>query len=140
MSFQAHGADMDAILTDRYLDALLAARDRRAVDSPADADLDPAIRLAASRLAADLDRVHPSFRFEERLAARLAAMAARMRLGLAAGGEGSRVTADPVDRRPGTQADPALDALLADALGAGFDPAAAEFEDGDPGRFARPLI
>jgi len=60
-----------ALRTDRYLDALLAAADRRAVDVPAPTDLDPAIRFAARRLVADLARVHPSFRFEERLAVQL---------------------------------------------------------------------
>ena len=54
-------ADADAILTDLYLDALLAAHDRRATDVPTSADLDPAIRFAAGRLSSDLARVHPSF-------------------------------------------------------------------------------
>lgn len=147
MSLQVRGTETEALLTDRYLDALLAAHDRRAADSPSDADLDPAIRLAASRLAADLDRVHPSFRFEERLAARLAEVAARMRMGIAAGGEGSR----PLSVQPlalvtrhgafGPQAE--LDAMLARASGLDFDPAADGAMDGpesDPGRFTRPLI
>ena len=138
MSFQARGTEGDALLTDRYLDALLAAHERRATDAPADAELDPGIRLAAARLAADLDRVHPSFRFEERLAARLAELAARMRLGLAAGGEGST----PLSVRPGGfRDDPDLEAILASAFGS-VDPGAeagwaAEI---DPGRFTRPLI
>lgn len=82
-------AEADALLTDLYLDALLAARERHAIDAPTAADLDPAVRAVAARLAADLDRVHPSFRFEERLAARLAEAAARLRLAVAAGGEAS---------------------------------------------------
>ena len=82
-------AEADALLTDLYLDALLAARERHATDAPTAADLDPAVRAVAARLAADLDRVHPSFRFEERLAARLAEAAARLRLAMAAGGEAS---------------------------------------------------
>ena len=49
------------------------------------------MRLAADRLARDLQRLHPSFRFEEALAARLAEVAARMRLPAAAGGEGQVV-------------------------------------------------
>ena len=68
--------DVDALVTDRYLDALLAAAERRADDAPVDAALDPAVRDAARVLGRSLVRVHPSFRFEERLASRLAGMAA----------------------------------------------------------------
>lgn len=75
------GPGAAALETDRYLDALLAAADRRAVDVPAPADLDPAIRFAARRLVADLARVHPSFRFEERLAERLTGVATGGRAG-----------------------------------------------------------
>ena len=94
----------DALLTDLYLDALLAARERHATDAPTAADLDPAVRAVAARLAADLDRVHPSFRFEERLAARLAEAAARLRLAMAAGAEASSApsgrdpTGSPLDQ------------------------------------------
>ena len=93
-------ATADALLTDLYLDALLAARDRHATDAPTAADLDPAVRAVASRLAADLGRVHPSFRFEERLAARLAEAAVRLRLAMAAGGEAAIAphgAGDPAD-------------------------------------------
>jgi len=76
--------------TDRYLDALLAAADRRAVDVPAPSDLDPAIRFAARRLVADLARVHPSFRFEERLAVQLGGLA------IGGGAGGSPETARPL--------------------------------------------
>ena len=72
----------DARRTSRYLDGLMAADERRAAETPADADLDPAIRFAARELRAGLVRVHPSFRFEESLSARLAAGAARLRAGL----------------------------------------------------------
>lgn len=99
-------AAADALLTDLYLDALLAARDRRATDAPSAADLDPAVRAVASRLAADLGRVHPSFRFEERLAARLAEAAARLRLALVAGGEASTAPHGAHDP-DGTSPDPA---------------------------------
>ncbi len=64
----------EALRTERYLDALLAAGDRHAIDVPAPSDLDPAIRIAARQLVAELGRVHPSFRFEERLAMRLASV------------------------------------------------------------------
>ncbi len=85
------GIEVDALRTDHYLDALLAAHERRADDAPAAAELDPLVRQAARRLARELVRVHPSFRFEERLAGRLADVAATMRLPAAAGGEALRV-------------------------------------------------
>lgn len=78
--------EIEALVTDRYLDALLAAAERRAPDAPADPSLDPALHRAALRLRDELVRVHPSFRFEERLARRLAEAAAGMRLAAAAGG------------------------------------------------------
>ena len=68
--------EVDALVADRYLDALLAAVDRHADDAPSDATLDPDVREAARVLRASLVRVHPSFRFEERLAGRLAELAA----------------------------------------------------------------
>jgi hypothetical protein len=51
-------------------------------------DVQPAleVRLAADRLALELPRLHPSFRFEEALAGKLSQAAARMRLPVAAGG------------------------------------------------------
>ena len=79
--------EVDALQTDRYLDALLAAVERRALDAPADVSVDPTLRRAARRLRDELVRTHPSFRFEERLARRLADAAVRMRLATAAGGE-----------------------------------------------------
>src|SRR5256885_9955041 len=87
--------DVDALRTDRYLDSLLAAADRHANDVPADAAIDEPLRHAAARLRRDLVRVHPSFRFEERLAARLASEAASTQLAPAAGAQGS-ITAIPV--------------------------------------------
>jgi hypothetical protein len=72
----------DARRTGRYLDELMAADGRRAYEMPVDADLDPAIQLAARELRSGLTRVHPSFRFEEALATRLAAGAVRLRAGL----------------------------------------------------------
>ena len=88
------GHDVDALVTDRYLDALLAAhahggeRGPAASDrspagsdrSPAASELEQRLRRTADRLDRDLPRLHPSFRFEEALAARLADVAARMRL------------------------------------------------------------
>jgi hypothetical protein len=78
------GGEIEALVTDRYLDSLLA--DRLAV-APDTGPIDEAVRLVSRRLAGDLPRFHPSFRFEERLALRLAEAAASMRLPLAAGAE-----------------------------------------------------
>lgn len=100
MTFLDRGADVDALRTDRYLDSLLSA-DRSAADAPADSGLDPLIRDVATRLRRHLAPVHPSFRFEERLASRLAEMAASMRLADAAGAEGAPVAAPgPVGLEP----------------------------------------
>lgn len=124
--------EIDALVTDRYLDSLMTAGDRgpaHGVPGPAAGDRGPAhgvpgpaappnseaprpaggrriawfsadrphasgsdrldrgVRLASERLTRDLPRFHPSFRFEERLAVRLAEAAAAMRLPIAAGGE-----------------------------------------------------
>ncbi len=81
--------EVQALITDRYLDSLLAivpARDGEPIDDP-DASLGAAVRAISRRLATDLPRFHPSFRFEERLALRLAQVAASLRMPLAAGGE-----------------------------------------------------
>ena len=72
----------DARRTERYLNGLVAADERRAPDGPVDTELDPAIRVAAEELRSGLVRVHPSFRFEESLSARLAAGALRLGSGL----------------------------------------------------------
>jgi len=88
--------EIDALITDRYLDTLLAGR-----TDPADpAPIEEAVRLVSRRLAGDLPRFHPSFRFEERLALRLAEAAAAMRLPLAAGAERLHAAA-PHPLRPG---------------------------------------
>ncbi len=50
-----------------------------------DAGLDPDLRVTAERLSAGLTRVHPSFRFEERLARRLDELAGSLRLSATAG-------------------------------------------------------
>jgi hypothetical protein len=73
--------EVEALLTDRYLESLFASLDRHGTDAPADTDLAADVRAAAAVLAADLGRVHPSFRFEERLAARLQELAIALRAG-----------------------------------------------------------
>jgi hypothetical protein len=94
--------EVDALVTDRYLDAILAAHARGADQGPARVLPGAPVRLAADRLARDLPRLHPSFRFEEALAGRLAEAAARMRLPVAAGAEGLVV---PIARSPGANDD-----------------------------------
>jgi hypothetical protein len=79
--------DADALVIDRYLESILAAHGRGADAAPTLTTSlpDPDVRMAADRLARDLHRVAPSFRFEEALAGRLADAAARMRRPLVAG-------------------------------------------------------
>lgn len=73
-AYQRDG-EIEAFVVDRYLESLLARR-------PAASDGVPAeLELTARRLAAALPRYHPSFRFEEALAARLAAVAGRIEAG-----------------------------------------------------------
>jgi hypothetical protein len=65
VNVQPSDPEVEALVVDRYLDALLGRR-------PAEvADLPVALRTAAGALAGDLPRFHPSFRFEEHLAMRL---------------------------------------------------------------------
>jgi hypothetical protein len=146
--FDRDASSAEALLTDLYLDAILAGRSFRgeivatghhAGGQPlgtgvaiASDRLDPAIRAASDRLRHDLVRVHPSFRFEERLATRLAEAAVQMRIPTAVGGEGHvvpfRVPA------PRSTADPAgVDVLgVDDLLG---DPTSLDRRD-----LARPLL
>jgi hypothetical protein len=85
----ADAGEIEALVTDRYLDALLGGRPEVGEEpGPPGADrVGLAVRAISRRLATDLPRFHPSFRFEERLALRLAELAASMRLPIAAGGE-----------------------------------------------------
>jgi hypothetical protein len=100
--------EVDALVTDRYLDSLLAAHARGADHEPIPADSRPdrAMRRAADQLSLLLPRLHPSFRFEEALTARLQDAAARMRLPLAAGAEGAVV---PIPARLGAPGDDETD-------------------------------
>ncbi len=144
--------EVEALVTDRYLEALLAAAERGAPDAPADPALDPALRSAARRLRDELVRVHPSFRFEERLARRLAEAAAGMRLAAVSGGDATVIPFPTPLLGDGSLADelanPELAALLgapADATGtaagAAGTPGAAG-TGGPPGRLPahRPLL
>ena len=117
-------AQVDALVADRYLDALLSAGDRRADDAPADAALAPDLRHAARVLRRSLVRVHPSFRFEERLAARLADLAAAQTGSALAATGGGTVIQFPAPSAPSaaaaaglafpesTSGDPLLGAIL----------------------------
>ncbi|MGH2513593.1 MAG: hypothetical protein ACRDGQ_13000 [Candidatus Limnocylindrales bacterium] len=67
--------EIEALRVDRYLESILVARDRGAATTPYDPRLDPRLRSTAEWLSAELGRVHPSFRFEERVARRLAVQA-----------------------------------------------------------------
>ena len=78
--------EIEALRIDRYLESILLARERGDAAALYDAGLDPDLRLTAERLSAGLIRVHPSFRFEERLARRLDELAGSLRLATAAGG------------------------------------------------------
>ena len=121
-------ASADALLTDQYLDALLAgAVLELVIDQTPGPRLDLATVRAAERLRRDLVRVHPSFRFEERLATRLAETAVGLRVPLAVGGDG-RI----VPFRPGPS--PAGAGVGADA------PLGADPGDTRPGRLAGDLV
>lgn len=118
--------EIEALVTDRYLDALLAGPDGVLPAGPAArrrrlgrsvGTIDDAVRLVSSRLADDLPRFHPSFRFEERLALQLAEVAAALRLKAGAGTEGERRAAAT-----------AIVTLAPDPLAAPFDD-----EGEDPG-------
>lgn len=120
-AFERDGTEVDALLTDLYLESVLA---RVGTDlGPADTRLDPLVRRASDRLRRDLVRVHPSFRFEERLAARLAELAAAMRVPAAAGGEDQVV---PIR----------ADAFAPD----GFDPLGDPAVDDEHRDLSRPLL
>ena len=79
------GLEVDALVTDRYLEALLRAHARGTDNGPTTVPPADPIRSTADRLARDLPRLHPSFLFEEALASRLAEVAARMWLPADAG-------------------------------------------------------
>jgi len=89
--FERDGSEVEALLTDRYLERVLARATGGPSNGPVDALLNPVLRDTADQLRRDLVRVHPSFRFEERLASRLAETAAALRMPAAVGAEGGVV-------------------------------------------------
>ena len=105
------GTEVEALITDRYLDSLLAVPRPGPMANPM-VGPDDALRALSVRLAR-LPRLHPSFRFEEALSARLTAAALARRLPAAAGAEGTVIT---LPRAAGVEAvDPALAAYLSGA-------------------------
>ncbi len=113
------GDEIEAMVTDRYLDALLSAHAAGSERTPASASLDPDIRRAADRLSSELPRLHPSFRFEDGLWLRLSDVARGMRLGAVAGADGG-----PIPLVGAVPADPALAELAALVEGVGHAPGA----------------
>ena len=113
------GEEIEALVTDRYLESLLALGDGVPFGLP-DADpgharIPPGVRRAADVLRRDLPRLHPSFRFEERLADRLAGVAAGLRIPAAAGGEGTVIPFGyPGSARSGAGLEEEATALLFD--------------------------
>lgn len=107
--------EVEALITDRYLDSLLALQPASVLEPLGDPSLPvgAAVRAVSQRLASDLPRFHPSFRFEERLALRLAEVAASMRLPVAATAGGQPVALRQI---PLASRDP-LRALADDELG-----------------------
>jgi hypothetical protein len=146
--FDRDASSADALLTDLYLDAILAGRSLRGEIAAASSDatgaqgsagtdgpavrLDPAIKAASQRLRHDLVRVHPSFRFEERLAMRLAEAAAQMLIPTAVGAEGHVVPFRLPSSRPPADLAGGETLVADDLLG---DPA-----DPDRRDLARPLL
>lgn len=129
--------EVEALVTDRYLEWLLGGR-----PSPSTAERDrpeTPIRLASERLRSELPRFHPSFRFEERLAVRLAEAAAASRARIAAGAEG--IVIPMVRGLPDGDVAPAADPLAAAAdplaAAAAADPAD---EPSAPPIVRRPLL
>jgi hypothetical protein len=75
--------EIEAFVVDRYLETLLARAPRVPAEVVASlpatsAGIPTDLRATAERLVHDLPRYHPSFRFEEELAARLAVAAAAL--------------------------------------------------------------
>jgi hypothetical protein len=77
--FAGEPLTVDALRADAYVESLLASAERRAPAVPVDLDLDPDVASTARVLQSSLLRVHPSFRFEDRLSRRLAEAARAMR-------------------------------------------------------------
>jgi len=111
VSLAGHGpaehGEVEALITDRYLDSLLTVQPGPdALLGDPGSEVGAAVRAISRRLATEMPRFHPSFRFEERLALRLAEVAASMRLPLAAAAGGASVV--PFRRNPSATPDPLI--------------------------------
>ena len=95
--------EVEALVVDRYLESLLARRPRDVADVPAD------LEATAATLIRALPRYHPSFRFEEHLAARLAAAAAETP---GRGPDRARSPRTVAGRRPGRPCRGSLDPVV----------------------------
>ncbi len=127
MTFLARdGVEIEALVTDRYLESLLAGHAPTGPDQRIRAALDEGVRIAAETLGRGLPRFHPSFRFEERLAGRLADLATTLRMPAAAGAEGVLIPLGGLD--------PIVDLIDVDDA---FD---GVYDDPDPRRAGRPLL
>jgi hypothetical protein len=124
MPFDRDASAADALLTDLYLDAILAGLSLHgdivtangSVTQAAPGRLDPAIRAVSERLRRDLVRVHPSFRFEERLATRLAEAAVLIRMPRAVGAEDHVVAFRPSSSRAAPDRERVAETLTVDGI------------------------
>ncbi len=124
--------EIEALRVDRYLESILLARDRGSLAALHDPRLDVGLRSTAERLSAQLVRVHPSFRFEERLALRLAEAAEAMRLPAAVGASSSLPT--PISPAFGSRNAPGFGQSQVD------DPAMLTDDEDEAAFHARPLL
>jgi hypothetical protein len=79
--FGGLGAEEEALQTDVYIESLLSRQDLRPQRLAGDDSDEDGLRRTAQLLGRGLVRFHPSFRFEETLAARLRRAAELMRAG-----------------------------------------------------------
>ena len=99
----ARDGEVEALVVDRYLESLLARQVRDTTDVPSE------LRATAEALAAGLPRHHPSFRFEEGLAIRLAVAASAPERADATGRGGALIAfPQPSLLGPGTSDDRAV--------------------------------
>jgi hypothetical protein len=122
--FGGLGADEDALQTDVYIESLLSRHGLGSALTDAGSDADD-LRRAARLLGRGLVRFHPSFRFEEALAARLRRAAEVMRAGGQAQAGDSRAGLAPfAGRSPILSGPPVIFEARPSATGHFLDPRA----------------
>lgn len=104
--FGGLGADEDALQTDVYIESLLSRQGLGPARGAGAASDEDDLRRAAQLLGRGLVRFHPSFRFEEALAARLRRAAELMRAGGQVTAEDAPEGLDPFHGRPAIIAGP----------------------------------